>query len=122
MAMRVKRTSQDRLFTIGQVAKRLGRSVDFVRRLDREGFLKSEPHRKGEHRRYREQVVAAYQAKQDARRRRTLTPVPSKPPRRSSAVPNVEEDLGALVEGEPPEAWIDAGTEPSPAAWHSPLE
>ena len=47
---------------------------------------------------------------------------PSKPPRRSSAVPNVEEDLGALVEGEPPEAWIDAGTEPSPAAWHSPLE
>lgn len=100
-----------KLLTIGQVAKWLRRSVDYVRRLDDEGILKSEPRRKDEHRRYREEVVTGYLAKQQGQHRRTLARVPSKPARRPLAPRSrLPEPDPFLEEDELPDEWID----PSP--------
>jgi hypothetical protein len=108
-----------KLLTIGQVAKRLRRSVDYVRRLDDEGILKSEPRRKDEHRRYREEVVTGYLAKQQGQHRRTLARVLSKPARRQPA-PRVglPEPHHFLEEDELPDEWID----PSPPAPPTPRQ
>ena len=57
-----------RLLTIGQVAARLGRSVDFVRQRTDDGQLKAEPRGKGKYRHYTEAAVAAYEAKEQRHR------------------------------------------------------
>ncbi len=53
---------QSKLMTIGEVAARLGRSVDFVRDETDAGRLKAEPRRGNEHRKYRESAVVMYEA------------------------------------------------------------
>ena len=53
---------QSKLITIGEVAARLGRSVDFVRDETDAGRLKAEPRRGNEHRKYRESAVVIYEA------------------------------------------------------------
>ncbi len=57
-----------RLLTIGQVAARLGRSVDFVRQRTNDGELQAEPRGKGKYRHYTEAAVAAFEAKQQRHR------------------------------------------------------
>lgn len=69
-----------RLLTIGDVAVRLGRSVDFVRRLTDEGQLKAEPRGKGKYRHYTEAAVVAYEAKEQRHRPRPQARPRPKPP------------------------------------------
>lgn len=69
-----------RLLTIGDVAVRLGRSVDFVRRLTDEGQLKAEPRGKGKYRHYTEAAVVAYEAKEQRHRPRSQARPRPKPP------------------------------------------
>ncbi len=52
-----------KLMTIGEVAARLGRSVDFIRDETDAGRLKAEPRRGNGHRKYRELSVITYQAR-----------------------------------------------------------
>lgn len=54
---------QSKLMTIGEVAARLGRSVDFVRDETDAGRLKAEPRRGNGHRKYREVSVITYEAR-----------------------------------------------------------
>ena len=58
---------QSKLMTIGEVAARLGRSVDFVRDETDAGRLKAEPRRDNEHRKYRELSVITYEARYGGR-------------------------------------------------------
>src|SRR5712692_11116793 len=111
-----------KLLTIGQVARRLRKSVDYVRRLDDEGVLNSEPHRNGEHRRYREEVVTAHQVRQNAQRVRQRPRTIPKPARRPPAArpriplgPDPDPFLGE-DEGDLPEEFM----EPSPATAPAP--
>ncbi len=69
-----------RLLTIGQVAIRLGRSVDFVRHLTDEGQLKAELRGKGKYRHYTESAVVAYEAKEQRHRPRPQARLRPKPP------------------------------------------
>ncbi len=71
----------DKLLSIGQVAKRLGVSVDVVRSLDDRGELKGR-RTPGGHRRYLPADVDSVIARQRARRSRTQTDSPRKPPAR----------------------------------------
>lgn len=54
---------QSKLLTIGEVAARLGRSVDFVRDETDAGRLKAEPRDRNGHRKYREVVVTTYESR-----------------------------------------------------------
>lgn len=79
-----------RLMTIGEVAARLGRSVDFVRDETDAGRLKAEPRRGNEHRKYRELSVITYEARYartgGARPTlRTSAPAPAAPARPTPA-------------------------------------
>ncbi len=110
-----------KLLTIGQVARRLRKSVDYVRRLDDEGVLKSEPHRKGEHRRYREEVVTAHQVRQNAQRVRQRPRTIPKPARRPPAArpriplgPDPDPFLGE-DEGDLPEEFMEPSPDTAPA-------
>lgn len=69
-----------RLLAIGQVATRLGRSVDFVRHLTDEGQLKAEPRGKGKYRHYTDAAVVAYEAKEQRHRPRPQARPRPKPP------------------------------------------
>lgn len=86
-----------RLLTIGQVAARLGRSVDFVRQRTDEGQLKAEPRGKGKYRHYTEAAVAAYEANEQRHRppphgrpRPKPASPPPMPPRRVTPVVDPE--------------------------------
>jgi len=68
--------------TIGEVAARLGRSVDFVRDETDAGRLKAEPRRGNEHRKYRELSVITYEARYGGRAPRQAprpAPAPARP-------------------------------------------
>lgn len=72
---------QSKLMTIGEVAARLGRSVDFVRDETDAGRLKAEPRRGNEHRKYRELSVITYEARYGGRAPRQAprpAPVPAR--------------------------------------------
>jgi|SRR5579859_2823524 len=84
---------QSKLMTIGEVAARLGRSVDFVRDETDAGKLKAEPRRGNEHRKYRESAVIVYEAQHGRGRgprqvpRSAPTPVRQTPVRRPAPNP-----------------------------------
>ncbi len=87
-----------KLLTIGQVAARLGRSVDFVRQETDNGELQAEPRGKGKYRHYTEAAVAAYEAKQQRHRtpqRAHAQPRQASPPPRPArpARPSVDRAL-----------------------------
>jgi hypothetical protein len=87
-----------RLLTIGQVAARLGRSVDFVRQRTDDGQLRAEPRGKGKYRHYTEAAVAAYEANEQRHR-----PMPQRRPRpkRASPPPLPPRRVTPVVDPEP---------------------
>src|SRR5439155_7585940 len=95
-----KRTEEPmkRLLTIGQVAARLGRSVDFVRQRTDDGELQAEPRGKGQYRHYTQAAVAAYEAKQ-RRHRRPLRAHPQ--PKRASPPPRPPRPVRPPVDPRP---------------------
>jgi hypothetical protein len=104
---------QSRLLTIGEVAARLGRSVDFVRKETDEGRLRAEPRGEKGHRQYRDAAVTVYEARYGRGGRGTSAPTrkPTIPARRVSAPPQAaravrpvpedfwEDDLEPMVTG-----------------------
>jgi len=95
---------QNKLLTIGDVAARLGRSVDFVRKETDEGKLKAEPRSEKGHRYYRDAAVVVYEARYGRGGRGTsaLTGKPTMPirPVRTPAPTRV-------VRPEPDDFWED---------------
>jgi len=87
-----------KLLTIGQVAARLGRSVDFVRQQTDDGELQAEPRGKGQYRHYTQAAVAAYEAKQ-RRHRRPLGAHPQ--PKRASPPPRPPRPVRPPVDPRP---------------------
>src|SRR5712691_282095 len=93
-----------RLLTIGQVAARLGRSVDFVRQQTDDGELQAEPRGKGKYRHYSVAAVAAYEAKQQRHRpppRAHPQPKRASPPPRRPRPVRPPVDPGPFADDEP---------------------
>ncbi len=116
-----------KLLTIGQVAARLGRSVDFVRQQTDDGELKAEPRGKGKYRHYSEAAVAAYEAKQQRHRPSPLVhpqPERASPPPRPPRPVRPPIDPGPFADDEP--YWNEpldvAPSAPPPAPAPSPME
>lgn len=94
---------QSKLMTIGEVAARLGRSVDFVRDETDAGRLKAEPRGQKGHRKYREAAVILYESRNPGRSGSTAArPAPPAPPRQA---------VGRRPPLPPPEDEWDADTE-----------
>lgn len=87
---------QSEVMTIGEVAARLGRSVDFVRDETDAGRLKAEPRQGNAHRKYRESSVITYEARHGRGGGPHQVPRPAPAPVRSAPVrrpaPNLPED------------------------------
>ena len=89
-----------KLLTIGQVAARLGRSVDFVRQETDDGELQAEPRGKGKYRHYTEAAVAAYEAKQQRHR---PAPRAHAQPKQASAPPQLRRQVRFSMDRKPTE-------------------
>jgi hypothetical protein len=90
---------QSKLLTIGDVAARLGRSVDFVRDETDAGRLRAEPRQGNGHRKYRESSVITYEGRYGRRGgslpvQRPTPPAPRQVPvRRPPPPPPLPEDM-----------------------------
>ncbi len=116
-----------KLLTIGQVAARLGRSVDFVRQQTDEGELKAAPRGKGKYRYYTEVAIAAYEAKTQRHRpspRAHPQPKRASPPPRPPRPIKPPVEPGSFADDEP--FWTESlDVEPSappPPRAPSPIE
>jgi hypothetical protein len=97
--MEGKTPMQTKLLTIGEVAARLGRSVDFVRDETDAGRLRAEPRQGNCHRKYREASVITYEGRYGRRSgalpvQRPTPPAPRQVPvRRPPPPPPLPEDM-----------------------------
>jgi excisionase family DNA binding protein len=79
-----------KLFTVGQVARRLHLSEDTVRALADDGEIASQ-RTAGGHRRFTEVAVARYEARQGSSARRKKQAAPKRQPAKATAVPHVDD-------------------------------